>query len=66
MVNRFEGVVTVSCEATVGGERVYARKAVSALAWDDPVVQELVKQDVRSALIHRIAERWPIKVTVSE
>lgn len=54
----FQGMVILSCKATVGGEVLTSQMAVSAAVWDDPEARKAIEANLRHNLMTRILDVW--------
>lgn len=57
-------VVLLTCELTVNGERIQVHQRVHAEVWNQPDAAEHAMNALRQALIDKLIETHPPKVTV--
>lgn len=59
-------MVTLSCEATIGGEKVRVTRDLMGVVADDPEALKHIKQGLRVRLMHKILEYWTPVVKMYE
>lgn len=54
----FTDQVELSCQATIGGEKISVRQIVARPVYDDPIAREAIERALREQLVRGIVERW--------
>jgi hypothetical protein len=62
----FNQLVTLTCEARVGSERIEVRENVLSGVYRDRNARQAIEAQIRYRLMIAILERWKPKITVGE
>lgn len=61
----FGEMVTMTCEASINGERIQVRQAVVRAVYDDPEILKHIEEGLRMELGIAIVKKWKPKITVT-
>lgn len=54
----FDRLLLLTCEANVGGERLYMQTEIVEAVYNDSEARKLIEKSIREALMIKILEKW--------